>query len=243
MKRNKDYRAMNCLARGLWHQLLLECKDQDDNGYVVANSWRNLATIFRINKDTCLKLCEKWSRDNLISIEKTNGGIDIHIHNYHKWQQATVSDVRGYVENSGEKSPPPKNKKSLPDQTRANQTKPKQTKPPSDKSDHKKVIEYFCKKHEECLGVKYEVQGAKDGAIVKKLTRHSLADIKARIDTLFNSPKKFYNNNRTLGILSACWNQLSQEGGGRGTVTEGDREYEPVGQVFENRDNPKNSQT
>lgn len=215
-------------------QLIVAAKKQRDNGTIWVRAMSALAQDWACEVRTARKVLVKLQETGWCDYEKhPDNTVEVTLHNYKEFQEI---DTKEMVRRN--RTSPVKKQPLRPDQTKA-----KQTKLTSDKSDHKKVIEYFCKKHEECLGIKYEIQGAKDGAIVKKLTRYPLADIRARIDTLFNSPKKFYNNNRTLGILSACWNQLSQEGGGRGTVTEGDREYEPVGRITENRNNTENPKT
>ena len=127
MKRNPEFLKMNCLERGAWLQLLLECKDQDDNGYVRAKSVPNLAALLALNRQTCSRLCQKWHDDKIIEVSTLDGMVQILICNYHKWQQATAGEVRGFLLKSSQKSHVPKNKISLPDQTRPNQTKAEQT--------------------------------------------------------------------------------------------------------------------
>ena len=84
-------------------------------------------------------------------------------------------------------------------------------------SAHRAVVRYFCEKYLFEIKQKYDFK-TKDGKLVKGLVAvHSLENIQIRIDTLFSSTKDFYKNNKTIGILVSCWNQLTQEGLGRQT--------------------------
>jgi len=82
-------------------------------------------------------------------------------------------------------------------------------------SDHKQAVEFWCEQYQEVVGAPYKFAGAKDGKIISTLLKtYNLPQLKAIMLKLLTSDKAFYTKaggGRTLGVLSACANQLVQE--------------------------------
>lgn len=206
MKRNIDFRRMNCLERGVWFQLLLECKDQDDNGIVTANSVSHLGSTFKVNRTTLSNLCQKWQEAGLIDHQKNEAGLEIKIHNYQKWQQATVADVRGYVSEPRQKSQPQeKNKKPLvPDQTIPDYTKPEQSMNP-----HKDFLEFIEKNKERIFDrlsqVAFRILGSEQELWDKVVLGTAVSWIRENPEKASASLAQNHTNNWLLFIERWIW--------------------------------------
>lgn len=80
-------------------------------------------------------------------------------------------------------------------------------------SEHKQVVNYFMKKYFDKYKQKYDFKGSKDGALIKRLLKlHGFKEVMWNINQLFISYDPFFKDKpRTVGMLSACWNNLTIE--------------------------------
>jgi len=85
----------------------------------------------------------------------------------------------------------------------------------SNKSDHSKLVAYWCRRYEDTYGHPYDFKDGKDGRLVKRLLNRFGFDVTVQlVDALFESDDEFYNaktgGGRTIGVLTANSNKLIQ---------------------------------
>lgn len=86
-------------------------------------------------------------------------------------------------------------------------------KPDRPPSDHKSIIEYFCQKHQDKIGIKYHFAAGKDGKLVKGLlATYGREELISLIDRFFQpTGDKFVDTaQKTIGVLNVVANKLAQ---------------------------------
>lgn len=209
LRSNDKYLSLPGLHRGAYHQLLLWCKDQRDDGVITASGWTQVGVELGVDRRTARHICDNLAAKLLLTYDKNAQGIiSIRFANYKQWQEITVKEVL--------KKPRPSVQKCTP--LRPDQTRPKQTRPDhllsESNSDHRKAVEYWCSKYLDRFNVKYDFRGGKDGDAIKRLLATFGLEIFCQIvDQIFLSDDPFYRTGGglTLTVLKANANKLAQE--------------------------------
>jgi hypothetical protein len=104
--------------RGLFLQLLVECKRQLDDGYVRVRDRAALGSLGGCDRKTSGKSLGILAEKSLCTYEENgSGGIVIHIPNYLEWQGIDVKGVREKSRKNPTKIPPLRPDKIRPDKT------------------------------------------------------------------------------------------------------------------------------
>ena len=88
------YLAMNCIQRGVFHQCIIICKSQLDDGYVRWRTWSAMASDMSCHVHTCRKIAAFLTQICIVNFRTDeHGNIEGYIPNYNKWQAYTAKDV------------------------------------------------------------------------------------------------------------------------------------------------------
>jgi len=88
MRHDPWFISLNCLARGLFQQLILKAKEEGDTGVISARNFTLLGLEFGCEGSTCRKNLGKFRDDGKLRIEKDKYGVlIITILNYTYWQE------------------------------------------------------------------------------------------------------------------------------------------------------------
>lgn len=92
------------------------------------------------------------------------------------------------------------------------------TRPETAPNDHAFVVDLFCRIWNEVRGSRYAVQGAKDGAAVKRLlaVEQNRGEIERRMRVAFQDP--FFLKAGSIAFFVAHWNQYDGFGRTQGTA-------------------------
>ena len=90
---NEQWQKTPAGARGLFLQMLLNCKNNRDDGYIFAAKMLQLSSLFALDVRTFRKYAAILGANGYLSLTESASGISINIHHYVEWQEATVKDV------------------------------------------------------------------------------------------------------------------------------------------------------
>lgn len=194
IKSDRGFISLTGIERSGFLQCIIDAKMQRDNGTVLYRNCTAMGHEWGVDGRTADKIATKL-RDscNWGYTKFKDGGVQIKIRNYKKWQEIDAKEMSQKYRKSATKMQP---------------LRPDQTRP-----DHTKAVSYFCDLYLKKIGSKYDFKDSKDAAIIKRLLRtFGLEKLMAIFDQAFVTDDEWLKQaGVNLGTISVKANKLAQE--------------------------------
>ncbi len=137
IRNDEWFMSLNCTERGVWMQLIVIAKEQNDTGKVVFRGMHGLSTALACDVRTARKIAAKMHEACKIVLIEEKNCVTIEVCNYHKWQLLDAKEHINNRTNMRQKcgKNPPLPDQSRPEQTRAGRTGENSPAPPTPKPD------------------------------------------------------------------------------------------------------------